>query len=140
MRTKLALYLLTVLSCSSLAVGQAEDPVKKLGAFLGTWQTAGSFAGSDNKISSTLECRWSPQGIFLVCDQLVNLREDLINRPILSFRLPGRVRGITIPAPQIAPAGAHKHARRSGQKPLPLQRSKYLSNSHGGKEAANERK
>ncbi|HKF22602.1 MAG TPA: hypothetical protein VKE93_13605 [Candidatus Angelobacter sp.] len=73
MRTKLALYLLTILSCSSLAVEQAVDPVKKLGAFVGTWQTAGSFAGSDNKISSTLDCRWSPQGIFLVCDQLVSL-------------------------------------------------------------------
>jgi hypothetical protein len=70
---KLALYLLTIVSCGSLTVAQAEDPVKKLGAFLGTWQTAGTFTGSDNKISSTLECRWSPQGIFLVCDQLVNL-------------------------------------------------------------------
>jgi hypothetical protein len=51
---------------------QADDPIKKLGAFLGKWETEGTFAGGE-KISTTLECRWSPQGVFLVCDQLVKM-------------------------------------------------------------------
>jgi hypothetical protein len=50
----------------------AEDPTKKLGAFVGKWQTEGSFT-SGQKTSTTLECRWSPQGSYLVCDQLVNM-------------------------------------------------------------------
>jgi hypothetical protein len=73
MRRKSALYLLIFGIGSCLVFAQADDPVKKLGAFLGKWQSQGSFAGSDNKISSTLECRWSPQEMFLVCDQLVKL-------------------------------------------------------------------
>ena len=49
----------------------ANDPTKKLGAFLGKWKTEGAFT-SGVKTSTTLECRWSPMGSFLVCDQLVN--------------------------------------------------------------------
>jgi hypothetical protein len=52
---------------------QADDPTTKLGILVGKWQTQGAFAGGDNKISTTLECRWSPQGSFLVCDQLVKM-------------------------------------------------------------------
>ncbi len=73
MRMKSVFYVLAVAACISLGVAQADDPAKKLGAFLGKWQTEGAFTGSDTKISSTLECRWSPQGTFLVCDQLVKL-------------------------------------------------------------------
>jgi hypothetical protein len=51
---------------------QSDDPTKKLGAFVGKWQTEGSFT-SGQKTSTTLECRWSPQGSYLVCDQLVNM-------------------------------------------------------------------
>jgi len=50
----------------------AEDPAKKLGAFVGKWETEGSFT-SGQKTSTTLECRWSPQGSYLVCDQLVRM-------------------------------------------------------------------
>jgi hypothetical protein len=53
------------------APAAADDPTKKLGAFLGKWETEGAFA-SGLKTSTTLECRWSPMGGFLVCDQLVN--------------------------------------------------------------------
>ncbi|MGZ4840845.1 MAG: hypothetical protein ACXV5J_03810 [Candidatus Angelobacter sp.] len=49
-----------------------EDPTKKLGAFVGKWETEGSFT-SGQKTSTSLECRWSPQGSYLVCDQLVNM-------------------------------------------------------------------
>jgi hypothetical protein len=51
---------------------QADDPVKKLGAFVGKWETEGTFAGGQ-KASTSLECRWSPQGAYLVCDQLVRM-------------------------------------------------------------------
>jgi uncharacterized protein DUF1579 len=53
------------------ASAPAEDPQKKLGAFVGKWETEGAFA-SGQKTTTTLECRWSPMGSFLVCDQLVN--------------------------------------------------------------------
>lgn len=49
-----------------------DDPTKKLGAFVGKWETEGSFT-SGQKTHTTLECRWSPQGSYLVCDQLVNM-------------------------------------------------------------------
>jgi hypothetical protein len=50
----------------------AEDPTKKLGAFAGKWETEGTFT-SGQKTSTSLECRWSPQGSYLVCDQLVRM-------------------------------------------------------------------
>lgn len=62
--------LLFVISCS-LAAAQADEPTKKLGVFLGKWKTEGAFTGSDSKVTSSLECRWSPQGAFLICDQSV---------------------------------------------------------------------
>ena len=49
-----------------------DDPTKKLGAFVGKWETEGAFT-SGQKTSTSLECRWSPQGSYLVCDQLVNI-------------------------------------------------------------------
>jgi hypothetical protein len=49
-----------------------EDPVKKLGAFVGKWETEGAFT-SGQKTSTTLECRWSTQGSYLVCDQIVRM-------------------------------------------------------------------
>jgi hypothetical protein len=54
------------------AGSQSEDPTKKLGAFVGKWETEGAFT-SGQKTSTSLECRWSPQGSYLVCDQLVNM-------------------------------------------------------------------
>ena len=54
------------------APAPADDPTKKLGAFLGKWETEGAFA-SGQKTSTSLECRWSPQGFYLVCDQVVRM-------------------------------------------------------------------
>jgi hypothetical protein len=54
------------------APAQSDDPAKKLGAFVGKWETEGAFT-SGQKTSTSLECRWSPQGSYLVCDQLVNM-------------------------------------------------------------------
>ena len=50
----------------------ADDPTKKLGAFVGKWETEGAFT-SGQKTSTSLECRWSPQGSYLVCDQIVRM-------------------------------------------------------------------
>lgn len=52
---------------------QADDPVKKLDVLAGHWQTEGAFTGSENKISTSLDCRWSPQGTYLICEQLVRM-------------------------------------------------------------------
>lgn len=49
-----------------------DDPTKKLGAFVGKWETEGAFT-SGQKTSTSLECRWSPQGSYLVCDQIVRM-------------------------------------------------------------------
>lgn len=62
----------TVPSPAPAGVSQSEDPTKKLGAFVGKWETEGTFT-SGQKTSTTLECRWSPQGSYLVCDQLVRM-------------------------------------------------------------------
>jgi hypothetical protein len=57
---------------SQTKAAPADDPTKKLGAFVGKWETEGAFT-SGPKTSTTLECRWSPQGSYLVCDQLVRM-------------------------------------------------------------------
>jgi hypothetical protein len=75
MRTmKLLLLLLAMFSTlsSAQAVQPTDDATKKLGAFTGKWKTEGAFTNGQ-KTSTTLECRWSPMGGFLVCEQLVNL-------------------------------------------------------------------
>lgn len=54
------------------ASAPADDPTKKLGVFVGKWETEGAFTNGP-KTSTTLECRWSPQGSYLVCDQLVRM-------------------------------------------------------------------
>jgi hypothetical protein len=51
---------------------EAAAATKKLGAFLGKWTTVGTFA-SGEKAATELECRWSAQGYFLVCEQHVKL-------------------------------------------------------------------
>jgi hypothetical protein len=75
MRMKAMLCVLAAVICSSLGRSQADDPAKRLGIFLGKWKTEATFTGSDNKITSALECRWSPQGAYLVCEQLVKMSD-----------------------------------------------------------------
>jgi hypothetical protein len=53
-------------------VQQPDEPTKKLGVFVGQWKTEGAFTNGQ-KTSTVLECRWSPMGGFLVCEQLVNM-------------------------------------------------------------------
>lgn len=70
MQTGKSVFVLVLLA--ALCAGQTADPTKKLGAFLGKWKTEGAFADG-RKASTSLECRWSPMGSYLVCDQTVNL-------------------------------------------------------------------
>ncbi len=73
MSRTLALFLaLVLLSGGAMAQKSADDPVKKLGAFLGTWQSEGVM-GNGGKVSSKIDCRWSPQGSFFLCEQTVTL-------------------------------------------------------------------
>lgn len=65
---------------TGLAAGQSEDKdlraaTQKLGVFVGKWQSEAtrpetSFSHAD-KITSTIQCSWSPQGNFLVCEQAI---------------------------------------------------------------------
>ena len=68
--------LLLLLSGARLsAQAAASDPVKKLGAFLGKWQSEARLANG-SKVSSQIECRWSPRGNYLVCEQVVKYPDD----------------------------------------------------------------
>src|SRR5215472_6104550 len=73
MRTKLALYLLIVTPL--LAAAQADDPNKKLDVFLGHWETQATSSDTSlskaGKITSSVDCRRSPQGGFLICEQQI---------------------------------------------------------------------
>ena len=73
MKTAKLLCLFAALSaaCAAQTAPSTDDATKKLGAFLGKWKTEGAFL-SGQKTSTTLECRWSPMGSYLVCDQLIN--------------------------------------------------------------------
>lgn len=77
MRTVKLLAFFAIMSafCAAQAAQPTDDATKKLGAFVGKWKTEGAFTNG-TKTSTTLECRWSPMGNFLVCEQLVNLGGD----------------------------------------------------------------
>ena len=75
LRTLALSFVIFVAGSAAWAQKPAENPVKKLGAFLGTWQSEGTM-GNGGKISSKIDCRWSPQGNFLVCEQDVKLPDD----------------------------------------------------------------
>jgi hypothetical protein len=60
--------------CMSVTAMQKDDPTKKLGVLVGKWETEGKFTGTENRTSSSLECRWSPMGNYLICEQLVAMQ------------------------------------------------------------------
>lgn len=72
---------LKIVSCLTLALlfttaafSQPVDPARKLDAFLGKWQTEGTFTGNpEAKVTTAMECRWSPQGDFLICEQDIKM-------------------------------------------------------------------
>ena len=51
---------------------QKDEPTKKLSAFIGKWDSEATFANGD-KATSSLDCRWSPQGGFMLCEQIVHM-------------------------------------------------------------------
>ncbi len=55
-------------------VSKTNDPKLKLGVLAGKWKTEGAFADG-RKTSSDLECRWSAQQNYLVCEQVVKFPE-----------------------------------------------------------------
>jgi len=49
------------------------EGLKKLGVFIGTWKAESVVdSAHPNPISATYTCQWSPNGRYLVADQLVN--------------------------------------------------------------------
>lgn len=80
MRDKSGLWIVVIAVAISVGAAQTTAPAeqaatKKLGVFVGKWQSEGTrlqtaFSQAD-KITSSLECRWSPQANFLVCEQLI---------------------------------------------------------------------
>lgn len=48
---------------------------QKLGVFVGKWHSEGAFLDSPfskaGKVNSNIDCGWSPQGNFLICEQLI---------------------------------------------------------------------
>lgn len=70
---------LLVASLAGAAAKTEDDPVQKLGAFLGKWQTDGTFANG-GKVHSELECRWSPQRRYLVCEQQVSMGNNVTDQ------------------------------------------------------------
>jgi hypothetical protein len=83
-----------------------DDPTKKLGAFVGKWETEGSFT-SGQKTHTTLECRWSPQGSYLVCDQLVNMGGEHRQFTVYSYdSKTGNYSYVTLADPGAKPATA----------------------------------
>lgn len=72
---RLAIAVLACLATGGMflrASNSTNDPVNKLGAFAGKWQTEGTLA-SGGKIQTELECRWSPQKRYLICEQQVHM-------------------------------------------------------------------
>lgn len=52
-----------------------QAATQKLGAFVGKWQSEGTFFDTPyskaGKVTSVIDCSWSPQHNFLVCEQLI---------------------------------------------------------------------
>src|SRR5215469_5949078 len=78
MRTFLLLLIAFVLSGFGLAQSTTSDEqaaTKKLGVFVGKWESEGRFFDTPfskaGKVSSNIDCGWSPQGNFLICEQLI---------------------------------------------------------------------
>ncbi len=97
MKSLLCLFVMVMLAHGAQAAGQAgagstdnQEATKKLGAFIGKWESTGTFAETKfsqaHKVSSTIECRWSPQGNFLVCEQsITDGAERLVQLSIYSY-------------------------------------------------------
>jgi hypothetical protein len=73
MNPRYLLFTLLLAACGAGASAQADAPSRSWGPFLAPGKARALSLDQTTRLASTLECRWSPQGIFLVCDQLVKL-------------------------------------------------------------------
>lgn len=56
--------------------------------------------------------------------------DDLLGRKLVSFRVPGRVAGVTPSAAQVAARGAHEDRGHTGELAFTLDRVEYLADAH----------
>lgn len=71
--------LMVSLAVSTLSISQTatdeQAATSKLAVFLGKWQSEGAFLDSPystaGKVTSDIDCNWSPQRNFLICEQLI---------------------------------------------------------------------
>ncbi|HEV3316272.1 MAG TPA: hypothetical protein VG488_04855 [Candidatus Angelobacter sp.] len=97
MKYIVCLFVMVALTCGARATGQAgagpsdiQEATKKLGVFVGKWESTGAFSDTKfsqaHKISSSIDCRWSPLGNFLMCEQsITDGTEKLIQLSIYSY-------------------------------------------------------
>lgn len=73
--------LIFALTITGYVAAQSGNPdekaaTQKLGAFVGRWQSEGTFFGTPyskaGKVSSDIDCSWSPHQNFLICEQLIS--------------------------------------------------------------------
>lgn len=80
--SKKSFFLIAVaaVAISTLAPAQTNSTdehaaTQKLGVFVGKWHSEGAFLDSPfskaGKVTSNIDCGWSPQGNFLICEQLI---------------------------------------------------------------------
>lgn len=98
MKSVLCFLLVTVLTCgarmtdqtSSTPTPSEKEATQKLGVFIGKWESTGTFSetklGHAHKTSSNIDCRWSPLGNFLICEQsILDGTEKRIQLSIYSY-------------------------------------------------------
>jgi hypothetical protein len=64
---RIGLYFAMAVMFCSWGIAQ-DDATKKLGVMLGKWESEATFPGGARKVTSSYECRWSPQKDALVCE------------------------------------------------------------------------
>ncbi|HEV2989397.1 MAG TPA: hypothetical protein VG759_13215 [Candidatus Angelobacter sp.] len=83
MKSVFCLFIVTALTgavwttnqTNTASASSEKEATQKLGVFIGKWESTGEFFETKlsraHKTSSNIECRWSPQGNFLVCEQSI---------------------------------------------------------------------
>ncbi len=79
MKIQVALILTMAVAISAAQTSPPDttntDATKKLGVFIGKWKSEGTFTDTPyskaHKVTSDIDCRWSPLGDFLLCEQRI---------------------------------------------------------------------
>lgn len=77
MKTTACFLILTSLALTAVVASTNETAKHSpLGAYIGHWSSTGTFYetkfSKPHKVSSDLNCNWSPQGNYMVCEQLIS--------------------------------------------------------------------